>query len=262
MPRLADTITQDGYISHGGGYYSQDPVYSAFVREAVALGYKTAVYESNSPDHGGSREERIAQREQDQAENIAKIIRDNPNAKFLIYVGHSHLAEVPLGNIPWMAARLKKMTGIDPLTIEQARYVGASLVTPQDPFIAALEAKAKTRTVVLFDGGNPMIFGFPEGAIDLQVIHPVLPDRNGRPGWLFTAGRKPVTAPTNYAPKDGDVLLQAFGAADGPKAVPIDQVVWRKGAARPTLVLPNGKMRYVTQPLPDSICRAESLSAS
>ena len=77
-------------------------------------------------------------REERQATRLAEVIADLPESdRILIHVGFSHAAEVPIrgpgGNpLEWMAARLKRYTGIDPLTIDQTDCRSGSDRNPID----------------------------------------------------------------------------------------------------------------------------------
>ncbi len=257
--KMLERLAKERYPRQGDGYYSSDPVYGRFLRTALALGYRPAAYETTAYGMSGTPEERANRREQDQADHLAEIMDRNPASKILVFVGFGHLYEAPMGSLRPMGLRLKEQTGIDPLTIDQTRFMATSLAPQQDPFLARLTAKPKARSVILFGGSKPLVMGEAPGAIDLQVVHPVLPDRAGRPGWLFTSGSKAVKAPANLAPKERDILLQAFGKDDAKDAVPLDQLVWRKGAPAPTLVFAPGPVRYVAQPMPDTVCPGAQL---
>jgi hypothetical protein len=52
--------------------------------------------------------------------NIAKMMKANPKAKFLIHCGYDHLNEGIPGIASWEKhARVTEMTGINPFTIDQ-----------------------------------------------------------------------------------------------------------------------------------------------
>jgi hypothetical protein len=69
-----------------------------------------------------------------------------------------------------------------------------------------------------------------------------------RPDWLARDGhRKLVEIPVEAKPRSGRVLVQAFAAAEGADAVPVDQVVLVAGEPTPVLMLPDGDSRLVVQ---------------
>ena len=110
------------------GYYSREPAFGRTIGLARSLGYRLAAYEeteSQSAGRDADRTESIRARETAQAANLAEILAAmSPDEKLIVHVGYSHASEVPLPNGEgsenlWMAARLKALTGIDPLTISQ-----------------------------------------------------------------------------------------------------------------------------------------------
>lgn len=266
-PRWAERpmikLLADGHATQETGFYTADPVFAGFVRGALALGYRPANYETTNYGVTGDADERIAAREQDQADNLVKVLARYPNSKILVYVGFGHAAEEPArvqkGKALWMAARLKRQTGIDPLTIDQTVFVAGSVRKPADPLLALAESKAHGRSVTLLDGDKPLIVGSFAGVVDLQVIHPLVPDRRGRAGWWADLGRAPRKAPANLRPVSGAVLLQAFADKDSDDAVPLDQVMWEAGKGAPTLMLPPGRIRYRVEPAPSTVvCPAKA----
>jgi hypothetical protein len=155
---------------------------------------------------------------------------------------------------PWMAARLKKMTGIDPLTIDQTTLLETPTVKPDRPVYPVVAATAGRRSVVLMAGARPVAVGRFAGAVDLQIVHPRTPDVAGRAGWLATLGRHPAGPPATLRPAVGTILVQAFRQSDGADAIPVDQVRWTAGRPPPVLMLPRAKVRFVVQTMPPSPC--------
>ena len=238
----------DGYPRLNSGGYLKDPVFADFVRQSLALGYRPAAYEqrpSQYPAGGG-----IPAREKAQADNLAAIIAANPGAKLLIYVGFSHAMEAPVGQggemLEWMAARLKKQTGIDPLTIDQANVGEASLHRWGREANAIVAPRIRTPAVVRLNGTAVNIGEFGH-AVDLQVYHPVTRFVHGRPAWLKQLGRTPRPVPENLLPPSGRALVQAFLAREDKDAIPIDQVLVEVGKPVPYLMLPNQAVRYQVQ---------------
>lgn len=248
-----DQLIRDGSVRLETGFYTRDPVFASFLRNAMAIGYKPAAYEQTSQQQLAgtpSSKRSIAAREQAEADNLAKLLRRTPGAKILIYVGHSHVAEAPLteedgGTTEWMAARLKRMTGIDPLTIDQTTVTELFAPTRQSYISAAF--RIGKRDGVLFKDGNPLVLGQYRGAVDLQVVHPRRAYRDGRPTWLADLGGKPLAIASNLLPFSGRRLVQAFFAGTPTDAVPFDQVIVDAGHPRAMLVVPEGKIRFAIQ---------------
>ena len=253
-PTVVERLAQDRFVRISTGFYTRDPVYAAFLRNAIAVGYQPVSYEQNSlqrPKGDLSRRQSIETREQAEADNLTAIHRRLPTAKLLIYVGHSHVAEAALdeedgGKIEWMAARLKRMTGIDPLTIDQTTVTEVPASTRQSYYMAA--ARVKNSDGILFEGDRPLVLGQYAGAVDLQVVHSRRTYRYGRPAWLADLGGEPLSIPKTLIPTDGHRLVQVFAANAPTDAVPLDQFVVRAGSPPAMLIAPRGPVRFVTQP--------------
>lgn len=238
-------LQRDRYVRFNTGAYTCDPVFAGFLRGALALGYEPVAYEGTPAQltPGGG----IAEREQAQASNlVAAIFAKRPEARVLIYVGVSHVAERPLGKIEWMASRLKRMTGIDPLTIDQATITDLSVWT-RGPYDLTAH-RIGDRSAIFFSAGKPLVLGKYAGAVDLQVIHPARSYRFGRPTWLTTLGGKPLLIPKDLLPLRGRRLIQVFAANAPADAVPLDQVLVEAGGNVPMLMVPAGPVRFQAQP--------------
>ena len=246
-PAIARLIA-DRAVTRDTGYYTHDPVFARYVNEALRLGYVPVAHESTQAQN--ARGPGIQSREDGEAENLQAFLRTHPGAKLLIHVGHGHVDEVPRANDDgsrtiMMAARLKQLTGVDPLTIDQTTQSDLQPAMRDAYPLAA--AKLRGRDAVLFEGDRPLLLG--SAATDLQVVHPARAYRYGRPTWLAALGGRPVTIPSALLPSSGERLIQAF-AADAPAdAVPLDQVLVTAGKPAPSLMLPRGvRVRYATQP--------------
>ena len=250
QPSTVDKLLRDGFVRRDTGYYTADPVFAGFVREALRLGYRPVSYEQTEAQGIADPAGTIAMREEAEANNLKDVLRTHPNAKLFIYVGYHHVAESPIGNSgnrnEWMAARLKRKTGIDPLTIDQ------TTLTDRDPTVTALYnavAARISRPSVLEAGNRPIVVGELARAVDLQVVQPTRSYRYGRPSWLASLGGHPVPIPAAFLSTKSERLVQAF-AADAPNdAIPLDQVLLEPGRAVPMLMVPAGRLRFEVQDL-------------
>jgi hypothetical protein len=240
-------LERDGYPRLQTGHYLHDPVFADFIRQALALGFQPRAYEqrrSQSLPGGG-----MPGREQAQAENIAGILAANRGAKIFVYVGFSHVMEAPIDGAQaneWMAARLKKMTGVDPLTIDQAN-LGEASMKRWGREAQALVAPRIRKASVLRLGGAYVKVGDYAHAVDLQIFQPRTDFVEGRPSWLMPMGRSAHAVPANLLPSKGRRLVQAFLADEGEGAIPIDQVLVEAGQPVPSLMLPKRPVRYAVQ---------------
>lgn len=256
------TLVRDGYPRRMSGTYLRDPVFGDFLRQALALGYRPIAYEIT--DHGDDRESdwkaRIAKREQAQADHLVRrALTRHPGSKLLVYVGFSHATEAPQADpdggepIRWLATRIKAMTGIDPLTIDQTVLNGYG--SGDTHAYRVVEDRVGAGPVTFFDGDRPLVVGGFAGLVDLQVAHPPERPVGGRPAWLAAMGRTATPIPASYLPRSGTRLVQAFVAAEAKDAIPVDQVLVTAGQPAPVLMLPAAPVRFAVQDAGDSAAR-------
>lgn len=246
-PSATDRLKRDGFVRFSTGSYTRDPVFARFVREALELGYEPVAYEqtrAQDPPNSG-----IPEREQAQAENLMrKVFAARPKEKVLIFVGHSHVAENPLVSssgkrTEWMAARLKRMTGVDPVTIDQTGVTDSSTYGAHS--VAA--SRIAKSPAVFFEGSSPLVLGIYAGSVDLQVVHPRRSYRFGRPTWLVELGGKRLPIPKHLLSARGRRLIQVFAAGAPNDAVPLDQVMVSGPNSSPRLIVPTGPVRFAIQ---------------
>ena len=244
-PDAAERIANEGYVRLEPGVYTKDPVFADFVRQSLALGYRPVAYDF-ARAKGAPRD--FEQREQGAADNLVRTtFSKQPKAKALIYVGYSHAAEKPVEGMTWMAARLKKMTGIDPLTIDQTTLSPSAFGSANRGLYASLKGRMGTHSVVPMLYGKPVTFGSLGPAVDIQVAHPPTRLVRGRPDWLFAMGRSAIEVPSRLRPRAGRVLVQAFIANEDADAVPVDQVVVSAGQKPPPLLVPRAPLRFAVR---------------
>jgi hypothetical protein len=215
------------WVHQNDGYYSREPVFGRLVRDAKALGYRLAAYEhfpKPSEASLGDDADRIIRRETGQAENLAKILANmGSGERLVVHVGYSHAKEAPDQwpggrEILWMAAKLKAITNIDPLTVMQ--------------------------TGCRSEGGEPFLATSPKqggaGVYDMIVSHPVERFQEHRPVWRTSLGDIKVAIPASLRPKSQPLVVEAFADGDPFDAVPIDRVFVAPGE-NPPLLLPPGR---------------------
>ncbi len=211
------------------GHYSGEPAFGRLVREAKAQGYRLAPYEEiYDPAAPASDDlsEIIARREAAQARHLADILRRmGPGERLIVHVGYSHASEVPIGGSgdranEWMAARLKALTGIDPLTIAQTvcRHADGPMFLAKPPASVRL------------------------GQFDMILSHPVDAFAEDRPRWRREAGDVPIAIPPLLQPTDEPLVIEAFAWGEPFEAVPVDRLYVEPGEVLP-LLLPAGRYR-------------------
>jgi len=237
-------------FNYAGYWYAQGN--RDFLRQSLALGYRPVSYETTRTKYADDPREAQAQREQDQADILVRrAVHQYPGTKILIYAGEHHIAERPIaaegGKVVMMAQRLKQMTGIDPLTIDQAGLSSIPMNRPDADLYAIAASKARGRSVVLVRHGTPLTVGLLAGSVDVQVVHPRTSTDAGRPDWLTGMHRRPMPVPNSLLPKSGTRLIQAFVKGEANDAIPVDQVLVIAGHATPKLMLPSTPVRYSVQ---------------
>ncbi|MEO1370014.1 MAG: hypothetical protein AAFX50_22765, partial [Acidobacteriota bacterium] len=111
-----EELDDKGYPTVATGLYTDEPLYADLVRAAVALGYEIVPYEAVGPDEH-------ADRELHQATKLkAAAIDASPEARVLVHLGYGHNQEsaVAFRGKPAMAHHFQDITGLDPLTVDQA----------------------------------------------------------------------------------------------------------------------------------------------
>lgn len=250
-------------LSFRHGWYVGDPVYAEAVRQALDLGYRLIAYEQREDQRSTERslsDAATLNREQVQADNLKTAMAGDPDMRVLVFVGYGHLTE----DGPAFGARFKADTGIDPLTIGQSGTGSFGPHVQDAPSVLALlERFRPVQPVVILKAGTR-----PASAVsvetltaektDLLLMHPSLPDIDGRPAWLAgdpTRRRVEVAVPAGAGPR----LLQAVHAADPDPAIPADQKLIDDAGEAAVLFLRPGpyRIRLETQagfvPLEDRV---------
>ncbi len=107
-----------GYpVASSGTEYLHEPSYGDIVRVAMKMGFTIVPYDVDDPA--------IQEREAGQANNLyRKVFSKDPNARLFVHSGYAHIdkAKGRLGNVLPMAAQLKALTKIEPLSIDQTQF--------------------------------------------------------------------------------------------------------------------------------------------
>jgi hypothetical protein len=226
---------ESGRISDRLGSYSDEPIFGRELRALDRAGYRFVAYEIRADQRAAQDAPMVARvvtREEAQAENlIAAVLTDEPDARILVHVGYSHALEAAVNNfereIEWFAARLKRKTGIDPLTISQTH--------------CSLDEQGGNAWdgLRLADGAGAVE---REGAIDRFLAHPPLQFEAGRPAWRRAVGDVEVPVPEALRSDDQRVIVEARAPQDAFDEVPADRLLLYPGESLP-LLLPPGRWR-------------------
>lgn len=106
-------LRQRGYPVASSGFYTKEPHFGNLIRQARRLGFRLVAYDAFSDD-----------RERDQARHLlAATLGPHPRARVVVLAGHGHINENSTAQS--MATWVRKLSGIDPLTIEQTQAAQA-----------------------------------------------------------------------------------------------------------------------------------------
>ena len=114
-------INQRKFGTLESGYYTSEPEFGNFIKEALDLGFTLFGYEASETDNWDT--DKWKNREIAQAQNIYKFMQNHTDGKYFIYCGAGHAFEGDNnGRGKSMAGVLSDLTKINPLTIDQNRY--------------------------------------------------------------------------------------------------------------------------------------------
>ena len=235
-----------------GGTYTKDPVFADMLRVAVRLGFTVVPYDSFAVGCVATPEDPAKCFSARDSLAAAKLYRavfaHDAQAKVIVHAGYSHVVEAvrsPRAAKP-VAYWLARMTGIDPLTVDQTLMYGHSSPAFEPSEYRAVEARGWLSHPVVLRAKDGSYYRSPNGGfagVDLQVFTPRDSLVDGRPGWLFTRlGRRRVQIaqlPDGARDGGGPYLVQAFLHGERPDAIPFDQVVTTGGPV--TLALEPGR---------------------
>jgi len=226
-------------LTYKTGHFATEPVAGELIRQALDLGYKLIAYQ----DLEGNRHT-PTERDSMQALHIANILKDDPEAKIFVYGSYGNIAEKSISSefIP-MGMAFKRMTGIDPLTIDQTDMTEESNFSFGKAFYDAYIQKfpVTIASVPLVNDEPVNVTGTT--LYDLTVIHPKTSYYFARPTWLSLSNRR---HPVSIKTKNQNIFLvqayyqyESFGTKPG-QVVPADQTYFSYGNGTYTLYLRRG----------------------
>lgn len=226
-------------VSGVTGGYVDEPVFGEIVRVARQLGYTLVPYEMEpAQDSATGNLNSQQRRDRAQARNLNdRIFRVDPKAKVLVHAGYSHIKERADSTWSPMAAYLRDLTGIDPVTADQTMLAEVATLAKAHPaYRAAVAAGLVGNTpVVLVDRGgraiSPATFD-----VDFQVLTPRTTYLQGRPTWMTLGTRRHAVELALPECATRHCIVEARLASDVDDAVPLDRTEAR--GASVTLFLP------------------------
>ena len=226
-------------LTYKTGHFATEPVAGEMIRLALDLGYKLIAYEDpQASQHTPTERDSI------QAQNIAKVLKSDSDARIFVFAGYGHIAEKSTSPdfIP-MGMAFKRMTGVDPLTIDQTDMCEGSNFSFGNAFYESYLKKypVSSPSIPLEDDQPSNVTGTT--LYDLTVIHPKTSYKDSRPTWLNLSNRR---QPVYVRPTNKKIFLvqayyqiESFGTKPG-QVVPADQTYFSTGKGYYLLYLRRG----------------------
>lgn len=210
-----------GYPTEASGFYVGEPVYAELVRAAIRLGYRVVAYEPRE-----SGELLHQDRETAQAIALKKLLDADPAARLFVHAGYAHIDEQP-GQLPPgvrpMAMELKRLTGVDPLSVDQTTLFLGDSREPLSAYRRLLAAHAPRTASVLVARAGGTAWSFRPHYHDATVLLPD-PTDELRPPWLALDGsRRAVPIDASDCGRKLPCLVEVRHAEENNDAVPADQ---------------------------------------
>ncbi len=216
-----DAMQKRGYPTPASGFYTMEPIAAEMVRSAIKLGFKIVAYESEKPGNGDVREYA-------QAKNLYdSVFKHDPAARLVVNAGYAHIQENGryLGGRS-MAQHFRKLSGIDPLTIEQTMLIDHPPGTSNHPYYNAVMAALHPTGPIVFESKDGTPWTLKPKAYDVSVFFPADQVRDGRPTWLDLGGlRLPYSVSGKVCQDEYPCLVEARYANEGDDAIPADRLV-------------------------------------
>ena len=205
------------YPLKDSGWLVSEVIIGDLLRYAKELGYTLISYDVQGTGSNVTREKLSF----DKIKN--RIFESDPNAKIILFAGHSHVSELPIGKLIPLGVQFIEM-GIDPLTITQSDYyernVPDEIATPT--LLKSNQTNEKSR-------------------FDYTLILPKSKIENGRPSWIWRMNRKPVTVQEEMIKSISEpFLIEAFIEGQSYDGIPLDRIEAINKSNLPSLALRAG----------------------
>lgn len=170
----ASSQINKGYVTNNIGYYTRESIYANLVLKAKEIGFEIISYDMHKPSKLNTSDER----ETNSALTIKeKVFDKDPNAKIIIHVGYSHINEEE-----WLASKLKSITNLETLTIDQTTRIERSNTEFEHPTYTKAVNEVGLQEPFIFVKGNETWSSDPN-KWDISIFWPRTGYLNGRPKW-------------------------------------------------------------------------------
>ena len=244
--------------SINSGKFTDEPLFGDMIREALKIGFKLFSFQptnaeiakaknivrKNNPNASG-KDLAMPASNWSKAMNINRYIKAHPNEKFLIYTNENQVSEKDIFGFNTLVQWFKKITSIDPFTVEQALMNEACPVNEHKFYKYAQVSEPsiflKYKTPFIAERNEV------ESPYDIQVFHPRTQYIQNRPDWLRMKGnRKPYKVNPDQYEMNYPLLAYAIKKGEDPQiAVPMDIVEFESNRIEMPLLLPPGSYQLV-----------------
>jgi hypothetical protein len=217
----SDTKLQSrGYPIKGSGFYTEEPICAEMVRTALKLGFKVIAYEALSDSTGDAREA-------EQARNIyQQVFKKDPTARLVLDAGYAHIQKTGafLDGLS-MEEHLHKLTGIDPLSVEQTMLFPHQSSDDNHPYYGPVMQQLQPKTPIVFvdKAGRPWSL---RPGYDVSVFFPPQGQLRERPTWLSLGDlRDPYFIDGERCARSYPCLVEARYVDEDGDGIPADRLV-------------------------------------
>jgi hypothetical protein len=212
------------------------------MRTALFIGFKLVAYTPKKYDTSGDKINK-------QVKNLAKLFKKDPKAKVLMHCRAASIYETEnKDQEKALASKIKEVTGIDPLTINQAMYKEKSTRDKSDAVLRKLILIEPS--VMINDQGQFFTTLDQSKAWDICVFHPFSKYVFGRPAWLTSGvARLFKEIPNKPAELSYPYLALAYleNEYSNKDAVPVDIIEIENENDKKQMVLYLGNYQLVMQ---------------
>ncbi|MBV4355526.1 hypothetical protein [Pinibacter aurantiacus] len=194
-------------IDISSGKYIHEPVNAEMLRIAVKIGFKLVAYQDSVYSHSSFQRELV------QAANIYKVLQEDSSAKIVVQASHGHIFEEQIDKYIPMALAFKRLSDIDPLTINQTDMTELSDFEYGRIFYDQYIGRYPISKPSVAIKNNQPVDLLATNGYDIVVVHPQTQYKNGRPDWYSMNGLK-----KEYAIKPTEkslYLVQAYYLSEG-----------------------------------------------
>lgn len=229
-------LTHRGYpVTASGSEYLREPLYGDIVREAIRLGFVIVPYESL----GKTQQDR----ESGQAGNLYRcVFAEYPAARLFVHAGYGHIdkAEGFMFGAKPMAMELKRLSGFDPLSIDQTKFRGVDPDRQTPSYRQLIAAFHPDLATILLRRSDGSPWSADPLRNDVSVILPPA-DKQLRPQWLSLDHRR-HTWPIDSSLCAGrrPCVVEAHAANESDDATPADRFTLLHMQERASLYLEPG----------------------